>query len=71
VSDHDPGDLDDFPLGPGLPEAVRLVLAADDAAAAREQLSNDVVGWPTVIAADGRPQASVISFLRPERVCLR
>jgi PPOX class probable F420-dependent enzyme len=63
VSDHDPGEVDDFLLGPGLPEAVRLVLAADHAAAARERLANDVVGWLTTIAADGRPQASVISFL--------
>jgi PPOX class probable F420-dependent enzyme len=63
VSVHDAGEDDDFPLGPGLPEAVRLVLAADDAAAARERLANDVVGWLTTIAPDGSPQTSVISFL--------
>jgi PPOX class probable F420-dependent enzyme len=30
---------------------------------AREHLEQDVVGWLTTIAPDGRPQTSVISFL--------
>jgi hypothetical protein len=52
-----------FPLGSGLPEAVRTALLGADGAVAREQLSSDVVGWLTTVAADGRPQTSVISFL--------
>jgi PPOX class probable F420-dependent enzyme len=59
----DPAHPADLPLGPGLPEAVRTTLANDDAAAAREHLAGDVVGWLTTVAADGRPQTSVISFL--------
>ena len=55
-----PGDL---PLGPGLPEPVRAALVGDGAADAREHLASDVVGWLTTVAADGRPQTSVISFL--------
>jgi PPOX class probable F420-dependent enzyme len=38
-------------------------LAADEAAWAREHLASDVVAWLTTVAADGRPQSSVISFL--------
>ncbi len=53
----------DLPLGPGLPDAVRATLEREDAAGAREHLANDVVGWLTTVAADGRPQTSVISFL--------
>ncbi|HYN49115.1 MAG TPA: pyridoxamine 5'-phosphate oxidase family protein [Candidatus Nanopelagicales bacterium] len=63
MSSPDPGAAGAFPLGPGLPEAVRGALVGVDAAAAREQLANDVVGWLTTIAADGRPQTSVIPFL--------
>ncbi len=39
-------------------------LARDDAAWAREHIETDVVAWLTTIAPDGRPQSSVISFLR-------
>jgi PPOX class probable F420-dependent enzyme len=53
----------DLPLGPGLPEAVRTTLGGEAAADAREHLANDVVGWLTTVAADGRPQTGVISFL--------
>ena len=52
-----------FPLGPGLPEPVRTALLGADGAVARDQLANDVVGWLTTVAVDGRPQSSVISFL--------
>ncbi len=52
-----------FPLSSGLPDAVRGALVGADAAAARDQLAGDVVGWLTTVAADGRPQTSVISFL--------
>jgi PPOX class probable F420-dependent enzyme len=52
-----------FPLGSGLPDAVRTALLGADGAVAREQLASDVVGWLTTVAADGRPQTSVISFL--------
>jgi PPOX class probable F420-dependent enzyme len=60
---HDPGAAGTFPLGPGLPEAVRGTLVGADAAGAREQLASDVVGWLTTVAADGRPRTAVISFL--------
>lgn len=39
------------------------LLAGDRGAWAREHLEHDVVGWLTTVAADGRPQSSVISFL--------
>ena len=39
------------------------VLASERGAWAREHLERDVVGWLTTVAADGRPQSSVISFL--------
>ena len=38
-------------------------LEAESGAWAREHLSNDVVGWLTTVAPDGRVQASPISFL--------
>lgn len=60
---HDAAAAGTFPLGPGLPEAVRGTLVGADAAPTREQLASDVVGWLTTVAADGRPQTSVISFL--------
>lgn len=63
MNDHEPGAAGTLPLSSGLPEAVRGALAARDAAAAREHLASDVVGWLTTVAADGRPQTSVISFL--------
>jgi PPOX class probable F420-dependent enzyme len=63
MSDHDPGASGPFPLGRGLPETVRGALVGTDAAAARDHLANDVVGWLTTVATDGRPQTSVISFL--------
>jgi PPOX class probable F420-dependent enzyme len=48
------------PIKPGPLEAA---LESDDADWAREHLAGDVVAWLTTIAADGRPQSSVISFL--------
>jgi len=39
------------------------LLAGDRGGWAREHLERDVVGWLTTVAADGRPQTSVISFL--------
>jgi PPOX class probable F420-dependent enzyme len=44
-------------------DPLATALARDDAAWAREHLAIDVVGWLTTVAADGRPQSSVISFL--------
>jgi PPOX class probable F420-dependent enzyme len=44
-------------------DALRTALEKDDAAWAREHLGTDVVAWLTTVAADGRPQSSVISFL--------
>jgi len=35
-----------------------------DAGWAREHLETDVVAWLTTVAPDGRPQSSLISFLR-------
>ena len=49
------------PMPPTLPW--QDVLASDRAAWARDHLAHDVVGWLTTVAADGRPQTSVISFL--------
>ena len=57
----DPGAAGAFPLGPGLPEAVRGTLVGADAAGAREHLASDVVGWLTTVAADGRPRTAVIA----------
>ena len=59
MTDPTAGDL---PLGPGLPDVVRATLEKEDAAGAREHLANDVVGWLTTVAADGRPQTSVMRF---------
>jgi PPOX class probable F420-dependent enzyme len=39
-------------------------LRHEDAAWAREHLETDVVAWLTTVAPDGRPQSSVVSFLR-------
>ena len=41
----------------------QAVLSGERGAWAREHLEQDVVGWLTTVAADGRPQTSVISFL--------
>ena len=48
--------MDDDPLS--------IALARDDADWARRHLETDVVAWFTTVAPDGRPQSSVISFLR-------
>jgi len=50
-----------FAVGLTLDESVRRAL--DDAAALREHLTHDIVGWLTTVAPDGRPQTAVISFL--------
>jgi len=63
VSSRDPRVARALPLGPALPEAVRDALRGADAAAARERLASDVVGWLTTVAADGRPQTSLVSFV--------
>jgi PPOX class probable F420-dependent enzyme len=52
-----------FPLGAGLPDAVRSALLGADVAVARRQLVQDVVGWLTTVAIDGCPRTSVISFV--------
>ena len=44
-------------------DVLTIALEKDDAAWAREHLATDVVAWLTTVAADGRPQSSVISFL--------
>jgi PPOX class probable F420-dependent enzyme len=44
-------------------ERVRLALEADSAAWARQHLAEDVVGWLTTVAPDGRVQSSPVSFL--------
>jgi PPOX class probable F420-dependent enzyme len=44
-------------------DKLAIALEKDDAAWAREHLAADVVAWLTTVAADGRPQSSVISFL--------
>jgi PPOX class probable F420-dependent enzyme len=44
-------------------DKLAIALATDDAAWAREHLATDVVAWLTTVAADGRPQSSVIAFL--------
>jgi len=63
VSDRPPAGAGAFPLGPLLTDEVRTALLGADAAAARQQLAGDVVGWLTTVASDGRPRTSVISFL--------
>ena len=45
-------------------DPLAVALARDDGAWARDHLEHDVVGWLTTVAPDGRPQTSVISFLR-------
>ena len=42
---------------------VRDALEAETAAWAREHLAEDIVGWLTTVAADGRIQSSPVSFL--------
>ena len=54
--------MDDGPL--------RAALRGADAAWAREHLETDVVAWLTTVAADGRPQSSVISFLHEDGTIL-
>ena len=44
-------------------DPLATALARDDAAWAREHLEVDAVAWLTTVAAGGRPQSSVISFL--------
>jgi PPOX class probable F420-dependent enzyme len=44
-------------------ERIRQTLEAESAAWARRHLVEDVVGWLTTIAADGRVQSSPVSFL--------
>jgi PPOX class probable F420-dependent enzyme len=44
-------------------DKLAIALATEEAAWAREHLEVDVVAWLTTVAADGRPQSSVISFL--------
>ena len=63
MSDARPDAARAFPLGAGLPNAVRTALTGADAASAREQLDGDVVGWLTTVGADGRPRTSVIPFV--------
>jgi PPOX class probable F420-dependent enzyme len=47
------------PTAPGVGKA----LEAESAAWARRHLAEDVVGWLTTVAADGRVQSSPVSFL--------
>jgi PPOX class probable F420-dependent enzyme len=47
------------PTAPGVAKA----LEAESAAWARRHLAEDVVGWLTTVAADGRVQSSPVSFL--------
>jgi PPOX class probable F420-dependent enzyme len=51
---------DGLPTKPG---PLQAALERDDAGWAREHLAGDVVAWLTTVAADGKPQSSVISFL--------
>ena len=44
-------------------DRLTAALAGEDASWAREHLETDVVAWFTTVAADGRPQSSIISFL--------
>jgi PPOX class probable F420-dependent enzyme len=44
-------------------ERIRKALEAESAAWARRHLVEDVVGWLTTVAADGRVQSSPVSFL--------
>jgi PPOX class probable F420-dependent enzyme len=45
-------------------DPLTAALARDNAAWAREHIEIDIVAWLTTVAPDGRPQSSVISFLR-------
>ena len=45
-------------------DRLAMALAGERAAWAREHLETDVVAWLTTVASDGRPQSSIISFLR-------
>jgi PPOX class probable F420-dependent enzyme len=44
-------------------ERIRKALEAESGAWARRHLVEDVVGWVTTVAADGRVQSSPVSFL--------
>ena len=44
-------------------DPLSIALAREDAEWAREHLETDIVAWFTTVAADGRPQSSVVSFL--------
>lgn len=45
-------------------DLLTTALAGESAAWARDHLEHDVVAWLTTVAPDGRPQSSLISFLR-------
>ena len=45
-------------------DPLSAALARDNAAWARDHIETEVVAWLTTVAPDGRPQSSVISFLR-------
>jgi PPOX class probable F420-dependent enzyme len=45
-------------------DVLSVALARPEGTWAREHLETDVVGWLTTVSPDGRPQSSVISFLR-------
>jgi PPOX class probable F420-dependent enzyme len=45
-------------------DPLAAALAKEAAAWARTHIETDVVAWLTTVAADGTPQAAVISFLR-------
>jgi PPOX class probable F420-dependent enzyme len=55
---------------PNAPNALTTALAREDGAWAREHIETDIVAWLTTVAPDGRPQSSVISFLREEGTIL-
>jgi PPOX class probable F420-dependent enzyme len=44
-------------------DMLAIALGKETGGWAREHLATDVVAWLTTVAADGRPQSSVISFL--------
>ncbi len=45
-------------------DPLAAALVGEEADWARRHLETDLVAWLTTVAADGRPQSSVISFLR-------
>jgi len=45
-------------------DLLSIALAREDAAWARDHVEADHVAWLTTVAANGRPQSSLISFLR-------